>query len=151
MENLEEQIINRLNKVLNKYNLAIIYANNHNYKTTTEIDNTLKEYCDRYVLVKIDKWFLVKTDGEIDNDITIIKQFYISWDNSKFVLLSSNYEYSIFDTIYAAHKMIKQYNDCGIGLPEIYILFDKLYNELHSLNNCSCLEELSIKMDLMGI
>lgn len=151
MENLEKQIINRLNKVLNKYNLAIIYANNHNYKTTTEIDNILEKYCDRYVLVKIDKCFLVKTDGEIDNDITIIKQFYISWDNSKFVLLSSTYEYSIFDSFYAARNIIKQYNDRGIGLPEIYVLFDKLYNELHSLNNCSCLEELMIKMDLMGI
>ncbi len=143
MESLEKQIINRLNKVLNKYNLAIMYANNHNYKTTTEIDNILVKYCDRY--------FLVKTDGEIDNDITIIKQYYISWDKIEFILLSSAYEYSIFELIDTAQKTIKQYNDRGIGLPEIYVLFDKLYNELYSLNNCSCLEELSIKMDLMGI
>ena len=143
MESLEKQIINRLNKVLNKYNLAIIYANNHNYKTTTEIDNILVKYCDSY--------FLVKTDGEIDNDITIIEQYYISWDKIEFVLLSSAYQYSIFDLVDTAQKIIKQYNDRGIGLPEIYVLFDKLYNELHSLNNCSCLEELSIKMDLMGI
>ena len=143
MESLEKQIINRLNKVLNKYDLAIIYANNHNYKTTTEIDNILVKYCDRY--------FLVKTDGEIDNDITIIEQYYISWDKIEFILLSSAYEYSIFELIDTAQKTIKQYNDRGIGLPEIYVLFDKLYNELHSLNNCSCLEELSIKMDLMGI
>jgi hypothetical protein len=34
MENLEKQIIKRLNKVLNKYNLEIISKNNHNYKTT---------------------------------------------------------------------------------------------------------------------
>ena len=143
MESLEKQIINRLNKVLNKYDLAIIYANNHNYKTTTEIDNILVKYCDRY--------FLVKTDGKIDNDITIIEQYYISWDKIEFILLSSAYEYSIFELIDTAQKTIKQYNDRGIGLPEIYVLFDKLYNELHSLNNCSCLEELSIKMDLMGI
>ena len=143
MESLEKQIINRLNKVLNKYNLAIMYANNHNYKTTTEIDNILVKYCDRY--------FLVKTDGKIDNDITIIEQYFISWDKIESVLLSSAYEYSIFDLVDTAQKTIKQYNDRGIGLPEIYVLFDKLYNELRSLNNCFCLEELSIKMDLMGI
>ena len=140
MENLEEQIIKRLNKVLNKYNLEIISKNNHNYKTTISVDCTLKKYCSKYVLVE--------TYTEIGNDITII-ECYHTWDNIKFMLLNS--VYSIFNSIYAAHKNIKLYKDNGVEPFGGDMLLDKLYNELHSLNNCFCLEELSIKMDLMGI
>ena len=142
MESLEEQIIKRLNKVLNKYNLAIIYANNHNYKTTISVDYALKKYCSKYVLVE--------TYTEIDNDITIIECHH-TWDNIESMLLSSIYSFSIFNSIYRAHKNIKLHKDNGMEPYESYIMLNKVYNELHALNNCSCLEELSIKMDLMGI
>jgi hypothetical protein len=138
MNNIETQIINRLNKVLNNYNLEIICKNKHNYKTVISINDTLKKYCNKYALV------------EIDNDVTIVA-FYNAWDKIESMLLGSTYEYSIFDSIDAAHETIKQYNDIGLEPYKVHILLDKLYNKLHSLNNCFCLEELSIKMDLMGI
>jgi hypothetical protein len=141
MENLEKQLIKRLNKVLNKYNLAIISKNNHNYKTTISVDNMLKNHY-KYILV------------EIDNDITII-ECYRSWDNIEFMLLGSAGIYSIFELINKAPKIVKLYNRFNNYESKVnrryYILLNKLYNELHSLNNCSCLEELIIKMDLLGI
>jgi hypothetical protein len=138
MKNLEKQIIKRLNKVLNKYNLAIVSKINHNYKTTISVDDTFKKLRHKYVLV------------EIDNDITII-ECYISWDNIEFVLLDSADEYSIFNLLDMAHINIKLYKDKGLEPYEIHLVLNKLYNELCSLNNCSSYEELIIKMDLMGI
>jgi hypothetical protein len=137
MKNLEKQIINRLNKVLNKYNLEIISKINHNYKITNVIDDKLKRYCNTYVLVEI-------------NHNTII-ECYFTWDNIESMLLDSAFDFSIFNSINVVHKRIKQYNDFGIEPYECYILIDKLYNKLYSLNGCSYLEELAIKMDLMGI
>jgi hypothetical protein len=141
MENLEEQIINRLNKILNKYNLAIVSKNNHNYKTTTHVDNTFKKYCTGYKLV------------EIENN-TII-ECYRSWDNIEVMLLGSVDIYSIFNSINIAHENVKLYNNfndyAAVAYRRYYILLNKLYNELHSLNNCSCLEEFNIRMDLLGI
>jgi hypothetical protein len=91
---------------------------------------------------------------EIDNDITIT-ECYRSWDNIEFMLLGSTGIYSIFDSIDKAPKIVKLYNRFNNYESKVYrryyILLNKLYNELHSLNNCSSLEELAIKMDLMGI
>jgi hypothetical protein len=91
---------------------------------------------------------------EIDNDITIIN-CYRSWDNIEFMLLGSTGIYSIFDSIDKAPKIVKLYNRFNNYASKVYrryyILLNKLYNELHALNNCSSLEELAIKMDLMGI
>ncbi len=91
METLEEQIIKRLNKVLNKYNLAIISKNNHNYKTALSVDDTLKKFCHKYVLVEI-----------FDN--TII-ECYLTWEYIEFILL--NYSYSFFNSINIIHEKIK--------------------------------------------
>ena len=140
MNNLEKQIINRLNKVLNKYDLAIISKNNHNYKTTISVDDTFKKYCSKYVLVEI--------YTEVDNDITII-ECYHTWDNIEFMLLSS--VYSIFNAINLAHTTVKRHKANGVEPFGSYMLLDKVYNELYSLNSCSSLEEFAIKMDLMGI
>jgi hypothetical protein len=140
MKNLENQIINRLNKVLNKYNLEIISKANHIYKTIISVDDTLKKYCNECMLVEI-------------KDNTII-ECYLIWDNIEFMLLGSAGIYSIFYSINKAHKNIKLYNklnDYDLKPYRRYRLLDKLYNELHSLNKCFCLEELAIKMDLMGI
>jgi hypothetical protein len=142
MENLEKQLIKRLNKVLNRYNLEIISKNNHNYKTTISVvDDAFKKYYFKYVLVKI---------AEIDNDITIT-ECYRSWDNIEFMLLNSDCNYTIFNLINIAHANIKLHKDKGLEPYGSYMLLDKVYNELHFLNGCSCLEELIIKIDLMGI
>lgn len=138
MENLEKQIINRLNKVLNKYDLAIISRYNFSYKTMNDPYNIVTKH-------NINKCILVKF-----KDNTIIGCYH-SWDNFEFMLLSSVYDYSIFDSIYIAHENVKQYNVIGLKPSRKHLLLDKLYNELRSLNNCFCIEELMIKMDLMGI
>jgi hypothetical protein len=137
MKNLEEQIINRLNKILNEYNLAIISKNNHNYKTTLSVDNEFENVCYTYALVEI-----------FDN--TII-ECYLTWENIEFMLLDSIYNNSIFSLINITHKRVKYYNDFGLEPPIHHIVLNKLYNKLYFLNNCSCLEEFNIKMDLLGI
>lgn len=137
MENIEEQIINRLNKVLNRYNLVIISKNNHNYKTTFSVDDTLKKYCYEYNLVEI-------------NNNTIIKCYY-SWDTIKSILIESIDMFSLFYIINRSHSALKCYNESGLKPPGIYLIIDKLYNEFIVLCNCSSYEELIIKMDLMGI
>ena len=142
MENLEKEIINRLNKVLNKYNLAIVSKNNHNYKTTISIDNTFKNYCYKYVLVEI--------YTEVDNDITII-ECYHTWDNIESMLLSSAHDLSIFKSINIAHEHVKQHNIMDLKPYDPYLVLDNVYNELGFLNNCFSYEELAIKMDLTGI
>ena len=138
MENLEKQIINRLNKVLNKYDLAIISRYNFSYKTMNDPYNIVTKH-------NINKCILVKFE-----DNTIIGCYH-SWDNFEFMLLSSVYNCSFFNSINIAHERVKQYNNIVVNSYENYLLLDKLYNELHSLNNCFCIEELMIKMDLMGI
>lgn len=142
MNNLEKQIINRLNKVLNKYNLEIISKNNHNYKTTISVDNTFKN-CNEYNLVEIE-------------DNTIIN-CYFSWDNIenlllKRILLKRFQKYSLFDAINDSYIFIKYCNSNPNIKPDKHnILIAKLYNEFIALNNCSSYEELIIKMDLIGI
>jgi hypothetical protein len=138
MKNLEKQIIKRLNKVLNKYNLAIISKNNHNYKTTISVDNMFKNGCSEYVLVEI-------------KDNTII-DYYFMWNNIKNIVLESFLNYSLFDAINDSHTFIK-YCDINpnIKTDRINILIAKLYNEIMVLNHCSSYEELAMKMDLLGI
>ena len=142
MENLEKEIINRLNKILNKYNLEIISKINHNYKTTISVDDTLKKYCSEYNLVEI--------HSEIDNDITIIECYY-TWKTIKSMLLESLVIRSLFDTINSSHNAIKHYIERGVEPPRVHLIIDKLYNEFVFLNNCTSYEELAIKMDLIGI
>jgi hypothetical protein len=137
MENLEKEIISRLNKVLIKYDLEIISKNNHNYKTTFSVDDTLKNYCDEYFLVEI-------------NNNTIIKCYY-SWDTIKSILIESASILSLFKIIKRTHNSINSYIGTGVEPPDVYLMIDKLYNEFVFLSNCNSYEELIIKMDLMGI
>ncbi len=138
MNNLEKQIIKRLNKVLNKYNLEIISKNNHKYKTTIEVDDILKKRCNTYVLVEI-------------KNSTII-DCYCTWDNIKNIVLEHFLNYSLFNAINGSHNITKYYNSYPNNMyDKHHILIAKLYNEFINLNNCSSYEELVIKMDLMGI
>lgn len=93
MENLEKEIISRLNKVLIKYDLAIVFKNNHIYKTTIDVDDAFKDYCKKYVLV------------EIENN-TIIGYCY-SWKTVKCVLLESTYTQTLFNVIDGIQHAIK--------------------------------------------
>ena len=137
MENLEKEIITRLNKVLNKYNLEIISKNNHKYKTTIS-DDAIKKW-KKYILVKI-------------KDNTTIIECYYTWDNIKNIVLEHFINYSLFDAINDSHNIIKYCNSIpNVNPDERNILIAKLYNEFIVLNNCSSYEELIIKMDLMGI
>ena len=137
MNNLENQLINRLNKVLYNYNLVIISKINHNYKTTIEVDDTLKKYCNKYVLVEI-------------KDNTVI-DCYFTWVTIERMLLESTHVQSLFKVINNTHDSVKYYIERDIEPTKTHILIDKLYNELGFLNNCSSYEELIIKMDLIGI
>lgn len=137
MDNLEKQFINCLNKILNRYNLEIIFKNNHNYKTTSSIDDTLKNYCYEYNLVEI-------------KDNTIIKCYY-TWDTVKRMLLESTYVQSLFNVISDSHDRVKYFIDNNMMPSDTYVLIAKLYNKLGFLNTCTSYEELMIKMDLMGI
>lgn len=143
MENLEKHIINRLNKVLNKYNLEIISKINHDYKTTIDIDDTFKKYCSKYVLVEI-------------NNNTIIECYY-TWNNIKNILLNNSLDCSLFEAINDAHNNIINYCNLvpakrNIVIDKLYNdVIDKLYNEFIFLNNCYSYEEIIIKMDLFGI
>jgi hypothetical protein len=85
MKNLEKQLINRLNNVLYNYNLVIISKINHNYKTTIEVDDTLKKYCNKYVLVEI-------------KDNTVI-DCHFTWVTIKRMLLESAHVQSLFKII----------------------------------------------------
>jgi hypothetical protein len=137
MKNLEKQIINRLNKILNKYNLEIISKNNHKYNTTFSIDDTFKNYCYEYNLVEI-------------NDNTIIKCYY-TWDIVKSMLLESTHVQSLFGVINDSYDSVKYFIDNNMRPSEMYVFFARLYNILGFLNNCTSYEELIIKMDLMGV
>ena len=137
MENLEKEIISRLNKVLFKYDLEIISKINHKYKTTISLDNTLKRYCYEYNLVKI-------------NNNTIIECYY-TWDTIKSILIESASILSLFKIIKRIHNSINSYIGMGVEPPDVYLMIDKLYNEFVFLSNCNSYEELIIKMDLMGI
>lgn len=137
MEKLENQFINRLNKVLHKYNLTIISKINHTYKTTIEVDSTLKKYCNKYVLVEI-------------KDNTII-DCYFTWVTIERMLLESAYVQSLFSIISGSRDSVKYYTDRNIEPIDKHVLIAKLYNKLGFLNNCTSYEELAIKMDLMGI
>ena len=139
MENLEKEIIKRLNKVLNKYNLKIISKNNHNYKTTISVDDILKKRCNKYVLVEI-------------KDNTTIIDCYFTWDNIKNIVLEYFPNYSLFNAINDSHNITKYYNSYpNTTYDKHRILLAKLYNEFIALNNCSSYEEIIIKMDLLGI
>lgn len=137
MENLEKEIISRLNKVLIKYNLEIISKINHKYKTTISLDNTLKRYCYEYNLVKI-------------NNNTIIECYY-TWDTIKSILIESASILSLFKIIKRTHNSINSYIGTGVEPPDVYLMIDKLYNEFVFLSNCNSYEELIIKMELIGI
>jgi hypothetical protein len=137
MDNLEKQFINCLNKILNRYNLEIIFKNNHNYKTTSSIDDTLKNYCYEYNLVEI-------------KDNTIIKCYY-TWDTVKRMLLESTHVQSLFSIINGSRDSVKYFTDRNIEPIDQHVLIAKLYNKLGFLNNCSSYEELAIRMDLIGI
>lgn len=137
MKNLEKQLINRLNNVLYNYNLVIISKINHNYKTTIEVDDTLKKYCNKYVLVEI-------------KDNTVI-DCYFTWVTIERMLLESAHVQSLFKVINNTHDSVKYYIERDIEPTKTHILIDKLYNELGFLNNCSSYEELIIKMDIIGI
>jgi hypothetical protein len=138
MKNLEKQIIKRLNKVLNKYNLAIVSKINHNYKTTISVDDTFKKYCNKYNLVEI-------------KDNTIIECYY-TWVNIRNMLLKNSLYCSLFKAINEAHNIINYCNITPNVRPEERnILIAKLYNDFIGLTDCYSYEELIIKMDLMGI
>ena len=136
MENLENQIINRLNNILDRYNLEIISKNNHNYKISFSIADSFKKYCLKYNLV------------EIENN-TIIECYY-TWDTIKSILIEST-EFSLFNLLKRSQNTLKNCIECGIEPPGVLLIINKLYNELICLNNCTSYEEIMIKMDLMGI
>jgi hypothetical protein len=137
MKKLENQFINRLNKVLHKYNLTIISKINHKYKTTIEVDSTLKKYCYEYNLVEIK-----------DN---IIIDCYFTWVTIERMLLESTHVQSLFSIINGSRDSVKYFTDRNIEPIDQHVLIAKLYNKLGFLNNCSSYEELAIRMDLIGI
>jgi hypothetical protein len=137
MENLEKEIISRLNKVLIKYNLEIISKINHKYKTTISLDDTFKRFCYEYNLVEV-------------KDNTIIECYY-TWDTIKSILIESMDIFSLFNIIKRSHNALNNYIESGVEPPVVHLIIDKLYNELAFLSNCNSYEELIIKMNLIGI
>ena len=116
MKNIEEEIINRLNKILSKHSLKIT---NYTYR-------------------------LCNMDGyQLDDEITY--DLIYSWESIDEMLFDSSS--SLF------YKLNLYYNDVDINRCmefEIYERYADAYKEIQPLKS-SCLEELIIKMDLMGI
>lgn len=121
MENLEEEIINRINKILSKYSLKIT---NDTYKL-----------CDM-------------NGYQLDDEIT--NGFICSWESIDEMLFDSSL--SLFN------KLNHYYNTAYIQsitkrskTLERYKRYAAAYDSIKYLKNISCLEELTIKMDLIGI
>jgi hypothetical protein len=67
------------------------------------------------------------------------------------MLLESTYVQSLFNVISDSHDRVKYFIDNNMMPSDMYVLIAKLYNKLGFLNTCTSYEELTIKMDLMGI
>jgi hypothetical protein len=117
MENLEEEIINRLNKILSKHSLKIT---NDTYKL-----------CDM-------------GGYQLDDEITY--DFICGWESIDEMLFDSSS--SLFYRLNFYYKNV-DINRCMEF--EIYERYADAYNDIKLFENSSCLEEIIIKMDLIGI
>ena len=124
MENLEKEIINRLNTFLSKYHLVI---------TTVDAHNSI--YGINYYL-----------------DDKIFVSCMYGWGSIDEMLFDSSF--SIFHKLNNYNKHVSYYSNMqpyeNIELHR-YKRYVTAYNNIKYLENSSCLEELTIKMDLMGI
>jgi hypothetical protein len=76
MENLEKQLIKRLNNILINHNLKII-SGDFNYKMSFNINKEFKEWLKQYNYILV----------EIENNNII--ECYFTWDNIENLLLSN--------------------------------------------------------------
>lgn len=120
MKNLEKVIINRLNKLLSKYNLKIT---NDTYK-------------------------LCGMDGyQLDDEIT--NNFICGWESVDEMLFNSSF--FLFNKLNHYYNAYIQPNTKRNKTLERYKRYADAYDSIKHLKNISCLEELNIKMDLIGI
>jgi hypothetical protein len=124
MENLEEEIINRLNKILSKYSLKII----------------------------INDYNLLDIIYYLNDEIT--DNFICSWESIDDMLFDSSfslfYRLRLYytDILYFSHiQPITKRNK----IFKRYKRYAAAYNNIKHLENISCLEEIMIKCDLTGI
>jgi hypothetical protein len=130
MENLEEQCLERLNNILSKFDLQVVKH---------DVESQIK-----YVLVDISN-NPYSGDIHVNNDMS-------EWSSINTMLCSSR---SIF-YIFSQHAENATYFGLiGFNAPrkirEKYQRYINAYNNIKYLENASSLEELMIKMDLMGI
>lgn len=126
MENLEEEIINKLNKLLFKYNLKLI--------NEKEINSPIKMM---YYL--IDEKSKIYLHGWSSIDELVLDYLY-----SLFYRMNQYYK----EILYYPHMQLNTKRDKKL---ERYKRYAAAYNDIKHLENSSCLEEIIIKMDLMGI
>ena len=124
MENLEKEIINRLNKILSKYGLKI---NNNAYNLLDVSYYLYDEITDKII------W---------------------GWESIDEMLFSPLC--SLFRRLNRYHEDILYFSSIQVDIKrtknfEICERYADAYNVIKQFENIGCLEELAIKMDLMGI
>jgi hypothetical protein len=119
MENLEQRCLEKLNKILSKFNLKIeIFYN-----------------------ASLTVWQYHLVDNFLPNN-TYADWLY-SWSSILDMLTCCNSIFECLDTY-------TEYSEDGFNL-YTYQRYSEAYNAIKYLENICCLEELIIKMDLMGI
>ena len=123
MENLEKQCLEKLDKILSKFDLKIniVYVTSLNVCQYRLIDNSLNPYSDWLGL-----WLTISDILMHRNSIfECLQSYYISLNNSRFLTNETH-------------------------LSSIFQRYSEVYQFIQPLKSC-CLEEFIFKCDLMGI
>ena len=130
MENLEEHCLERLNNILSKFDLQVVKHG---------VESQIK-----YVLVDISN-NPYSGDIHVNNDM-------LKWPSINTMLCSSRSIFYILSQHVenAAYFGLFDYN-APRKIYEKYQRYSEAYNNIKYLENSNCLEEIILKMDLMGI
>jgi hypothetical protein len=128
MEDLEEQCIEKLNKLLYNYGLKIIY--------TSVLSNLFYDY---YLYDEINRCHIYKW--------TLFDNILFNHDSYDSLFYKLHQYYKDYVYLVSIQPQINK----KINQQHIWKRYADAYDNIKHLENSSCLEEIIIKMDLMGI